>query len=167
MIVDTLKARITQAVMEKDEVSRDVLRLAFAEVQTQEARNARPLKDEEVVAILRKLVKSNEETLSLGGENAQLRREIVEPVGPPRRDDHRRAGPGQHPGEAVTESRGRAGHDGDAPVEAEESGGVEDVGSIGHGPQRSGPHSPFCSADHKALLVICRTEPVRGRGVGA
>ncbi len=76
MIVDTLKARITQAVKEKDEVARDVLRLAFAEVQTSEARNARALKDEEVVAILRKLVKSNEETLSLGGEDPKLRHEI-------------------------------------------------------------------------------------------
>lgn len=76
MIVDDLKARITQAVKEKDEVARDVLRLAFAEVQTSEARSARQLKDEEVVAILRKLVKSNEETLSLGGEDPKLRREI-------------------------------------------------------------------------------------------
>lgn len=78
MLLDTLKARITQAVKEKDEIARDVLRLAFGEVQTSEARNERPLKDEEVAAILKKLVKSNDETLALAGEGeraATLRRE--------------------------------------------------------------------------------------------
>ena len=71
MLVDTLKARITQAMKEKDEVARDVLRVAFGEVQTAEARNQRPLKDEEVQAIVRKLVKSNEETLALAGDDAR------------------------------------------------------------------------------------------------
>lgn len=71
MLIGTLKARITQAVKEKDEVARDVLRLAFGEVQTAEARNQRPLKDEEVVAIVRKLVKSNDETLALAGDDAR------------------------------------------------------------------------------------------------
>ncbi len=78
MLLDTLKARITQAVKEKDETARDVLRLALGEVQTSEARNERPLKDEEVAAILKKLVKSNEETLGLAGEGERattLRRE--------------------------------------------------------------------------------------------
>ena len=75
MLVDTIKARITQAMKEKDEVARDVLRLAFGETQTAEANNGRPLTDDEVAAILRKLVKSNDETLSLGGEDEKLRRE--------------------------------------------------------------------------------------------
>lgn len=73
MLLDTLKARITQAVKEKDEVARDVLRLAFGEVQTMEARNERPLRDEEVAAILKKLVKSNEETLGLSTDDAQAK----------------------------------------------------------------------------------------------
>ena len=77
MLVDTIKARITQAMKEKDEAARDVLRLAFGESQTAEANQGRPLKDEEVAAILRKLVKSNEETLSLGGEDPKLRHEIA------------------------------------------------------------------------------------------
>src|SRR5687767_965161 len=78
MLLDEIKARITRAVKEKDEVSRDVLRLAFGEVQTSEARNERPLRDEEVAAILKKLVKSNEETLALAGDGERattLRRE--------------------------------------------------------------------------------------------
>jgi uncharacterized protein len=78
MLLDELKARITKAVKEKDEVARDVLRLAFGEVQTSEARNERPLRDEEVAAVLKKLVKSNEETLALSGDGdraATLRHE--------------------------------------------------------------------------------------------
>jgi uncharacterized protein YqeY len=75
MLIDEIKARITRAMKEKDEVARDVLRLAFGEVQTAEANGGRPLKDEEVAAIVRKIVKSNDETLNLGGENEQLRRE--------------------------------------------------------------------------------------------
>jgi len=77
MLVDTIKARITQAMKEKDEVARDVLRLAFGESQTAEANQGKPLTDEQVAGILRKLVKSNEETLSLGGEDAKLRHEIA------------------------------------------------------------------------------------------
>ncbi len=83
MLLDDLKARITQAVKAKDEVARDVLRLAFGEMQTAEARSGRPNTDEEAAAILRKLVKSNEETLALlsgSGEDGEqapaLRREI-------------------------------------------------------------------------------------------
>jgi uncharacterized protein YqeY len=77
MLLDEIKARITRAMKEKDEVARDVLRLAFGEVQTAEANKARALADEEVAAVLRKLVKSNEETLSLGGEDEKLRHEIA------------------------------------------------------------------------------------------
>ena len=68
MLVDEIKARITKAVKEKDDVVRDVLRLAIGEIQTAEARAARALKDEEVAAIVKKLVKSNEETLSMTGD---------------------------------------------------------------------------------------------------
>lgn len=68
MLLDDLKARIARAVKEKDDVVRDVLRLAFGETQTAEARAGRALKDEEVAAVLKKLVKSNEETLSMTGD---------------------------------------------------------------------------------------------------
>jgi len=79
MLLDELKAKITVAAKAKDEVARDVLRLAFGEVQTGEARQSRPLTDDEVAAVLKKLVKSNEETLALAGEGPQaptLRKEI-------------------------------------------------------------------------------------------
>ncbi len=80
MLVDQIRARVTQAVKAKDEVSRDVLRLALGEIQTAEARANRPLQDAEVGAIVRKLVKSNEETLAAAGDGPQaatLRAEIA------------------------------------------------------------------------------------------
>ena len=79
MLLDDLKAKITAAVKAKDEVARDVLRLALGEIQTGEARASRALDDGEVAAILKKLVKSNEETLALAGDGPQapsLRKEI-------------------------------------------------------------------------------------------
>lgn len=80
MFVDTLKAAIGQAVKDKDSVARDVLRLAFGEIQTAEARAGRPPSDDEATAIVKKLVKSNEETLALttDAERADaLRKEIT------------------------------------------------------------------------------------------
>ena len=79
MIVEELRKRIAQAVKEREDVVRDVLRLAVGEIQTAEARANRPVTDDEAAAIVRKLVKSNEETLSMTGEGPNaptLRREI-------------------------------------------------------------------------------------------
>ena len=62
-----------------DTVARDILRLAMGEIQTAEARKSGPLSDEESAAAVRKLIKSNEETLGLSGDGeraATLRREI-------------------------------------------------------------------------------------------
>lgn len=80
MFVDNLKAAINQAVKDKDTVARDVLRLAFGEIQTAEARAGRPPSEEEATAIVKKLVKSNEETLALTTDEARadtLRKEIA------------------------------------------------------------------------------------------
>ena len=79
MLVDELKKRIATAVKDGDSVARDVLRLALGEIQTAEARKNTQLSDEEAAAALRKLVKSNEETLGLSGEGEQattLKKEI-------------------------------------------------------------------------------------------
>jgi uncharacterized protein YqeY len=80
MLVEDLKKRVTAAVKQGDTVARDVLRLALGEIQTAEARKNAPLGEEEAVAALRKLIKSNEETLAaLAPEDdrvAALKREI-------------------------------------------------------------------------------------------
>src|ERR1700730_18488893 len=79
MLVDEIRARMTQAMRAHDPVTRNVLGVALGEIQTAEARASRPLRDDEVTAILRKLVKSNEETLALSSDAAGanvLRREV-------------------------------------------------------------------------------------------
>lgn len=80
MLIDEIKARMTRAMRERDEVVRNILGLAVGEIQTAEARANRPLGDDEAMAIVRKLLKSNEETLALAGtDDARapgLRREI-------------------------------------------------------------------------------------------
>ncbi len=64
MLVDDIKKRAAAAVKQGDTVARDVLRLALGEVQTAEARKSEPATDEDVAAALRKLIKSNDETLA-------------------------------------------------------------------------------------------------------
>ena len=59
MITDEIRARIKQAMKDQDSVTKDVLRVALGEIQTKEA-------DEEgAIAIVKKLVKSIEETVGL------------------------------------------------------------------------------------------------------
>jgi uncharacterized protein YqeY len=83
VLVDDIKKQITVAMKAGDAVARDILRLAASEIQTAEARKNAPLGEEEAAAALRKLIKSNEETLGLTTESgdgqeraATLRREI-------------------------------------------------------------------------------------------
>jgi uncharacterized protein YqeY len=80
MLADDLKKRMMQAMKDKDDVARTVLGVARGEVQTAEARANRALSDDEVLAVLRKLVKSNEETLAAAPDAAgaaALKREIA------------------------------------------------------------------------------------------
>lgn len=63
MLVETMKARLKEAMKAKKTVEKEILRVALGEVQTAEARSGVDLKDAEVEKILRKLVKSNRETL--------------------------------------------------------------------------------------------------------
>ena len=80
MIVDDIKKRTTVAMKAGDAVARDVLRLALGEIQMGAERKGTPATDEDAKAALRKLVKSNEETIAAlpdGDERiAALKREI-------------------------------------------------------------------------------------------
>jgi uncharacterized protein YqeY len=78
MLVDEMKRRMLQALKSGDEVTKEVLRVALGDIQTAEARGDK-VGDEQVVAVIRKLVKSNEETLGLAtddGQKATLAKEI-------------------------------------------------------------------------------------------
>jgi uncharacterized protein YqeY len=80
VITDEIKARMKAAMVARDEVARNVLGVAFGEIQTAEARANRALAEDEAMAVVRKLVKSNEETLAHatddGARSAELKREI-------------------------------------------------------------------------------------------
>lgn len=79
MLVDELKKRISAAVKDGDTVARDVLRLALGEIQTAEARKNAPLSEDDARAAVKKLVKSNQETLGLSqGERADTLRHEIE-----------------------------------------------------------------------------------------
>ena len=78
MLVDDIKAKITTAMKSGDTVTRDILRLALGEIQTAEARKQAAVSEEEATAAVRKLIKSNEETmgLSTGDAVTTLKKEI-------------------------------------------------------------------------------------------
>ncbi|HEU4410608.1 MAG TPA: GatB/YqeY domain-containing protein [Polyangiaceae bacterium] len=77
MIAEEISKRIKRAMKEGDAVAREVLRVALGEIQTAEAR-AGSLSDADAAAIVRKLIKSNDETMAATsdeGARATLRRE--------------------------------------------------------------------------------------------
>jgi uncharacterized protein YqeY len=65
MLLEELKQRMFQAMKAGRKVEKEILRVAIGEIETAESRSSEPLTDAASQAILRKLVKSNEETLSL------------------------------------------------------------------------------------------------------
>ncbi|MCA9631710.1 MAG: GatB/YqeY domain-containing protein [Myxococcales bacterium] len=73
MLIDDIKARFKQAMKARLEVEREILRVAIGDITTRDATS-----DEDVQAVLRKLLKSNEETLGHGvsdDERAKLEQE--------------------------------------------------------------------------------------------
>ncbi|HWZ91690.1 MAG TPA: GatB/YqeY domain-containing protein [Polyangiaceae bacterium] len=64
MLVDQIKARMFQAIKAGAHLEKEILRVAVGEITTEAARPGRQGSDEEAQAILRKLVKSNQETLA-------------------------------------------------------------------------------------------------------
>lgn len=69
MIVDELKKRAAAAVKQGDNVARDVLRLALGEIQMAEVRKGEASTEEDAAAAIRKLIKSNDETLKALSES--------------------------------------------------------------------------------------------------
>jgi uncharacterized protein YqeY len=79
-LVNELRARMTEAMRGKDDVAKNIYRLAYSEMQLASARAGKDVNDDEVIAILKKLVKSNEETLAVATDATQretLAREIA------------------------------------------------------------------------------------------
>ncbi len=78
MLIDEIKARMFQAMKAGNTVEKEILRVAMGELTTEAARPGKTGSDEEAQAILRKLIKSNEESLSHAddAQQAVLRQEI-------------------------------------------------------------------------------------------
>lgn len=72
MLIDEIKRRITAAMKAGNTVEKEILRVALGEIQTAEGRGT-GMSDEGAAAIVRKLIKSNEETLAVTAEEAQKR----------------------------------------------------------------------------------------------
>jgi uncharacterized protein YqeY len=80
MITEAIQARIKQAMKDGDTVTKDVLRVALGEIQMGEHRSNVKATEEEAVAVVKKLVKSVEETLGLtpdGAAKDTLMQEVV------------------------------------------------------------------------------------------
>lgn len=80
MLLDEIKAQMFRSMKAGDIVAKEILRVAVGEITTEMARPGRKGTDEESLAIVKKLVKSNEETLASAEDPAQratLEREIA------------------------------------------------------------------------------------------
>ena len=71
MLVNELKARMFRAIKDKRDVEKEILRVAIGEITTDAARVGRKGDDAEAIAIVRRLQKSVEETLSAATDDAQ------------------------------------------------------------------------------------------------
>jgi uncharacterized protein YqeY len=78
-LAEQIKQRMFQAMKAGNSVEKEILRVAMGEITTDAARPGKKGDDEEVQAILKKLVKSNEESLAASqdeAQKAQLKAEI-------------------------------------------------------------------------------------------
>jgi uncharacterized protein len=70
-LVDTLRKKALESMKAKDSLATTILRLAQSEVQAAEARAGRALTVDEELAAVKKLVKSNEETIAASQGDAE------------------------------------------------------------------------------------------------
>jgi len=78
-LLDQIKAQMFQAMKAGNTVEKEILKVAMGEITTDAARPGKTGDDAEVQAILKKLVKSNEETIAASQDETQkvtLRAEI-------------------------------------------------------------------------------------------
>ena len=71
MLLETIKARMFKAMKAGNTVEKEILRVAVGEITTEAARDGRTGSDEEALAILKKLVKSNDESIAASEDEAK------------------------------------------------------------------------------------------------
>lgn len=69
-VVDTLKARIKEAMKAKDDVAKNVFRVVLSDIQLLEARAGGAVPDAEAHKVIKKLISSNEATLEASSDEA-------------------------------------------------------------------------------------------------
>lgn len=74
MLLDEIKKQMFSAMKAKDEVKKEILRVAVGEITTEQARGQKEFGDDQVVKILKKLVKSNHESIAAGLQGEQKER---------------------------------------------------------------------------------------------
>jgi uncharacterized protein YqeY len=79
VLAEEIKKRMLAAMKGGRTVEKQVLGVALGDIQTQEARGSGPLSDEEAANVVRKLVKSNRETLAQS-ENEEQKRTLEEEI---------------------------------------------------------------------------------------
>jgi len=77
MLLDEIKAQMFRAMKAGNIVEKEILRVAVGEITTEAAREGRKGDDDESRAIIRKLIKSNDESLA-SGPDAEKRRVLEE-----------------------------------------------------------------------------------------
>ena len=71
MLLDEIKARMFKAMKAGNVVEKEILRVAVGEITTEAAREGRSGSDEEAQAILRKLIKSNDESIAASEDSSK------------------------------------------------------------------------------------------------
>ena len=71
MLLDEIKARMFKAMKAGNSVEKEILRVAVGEITTDRAREGRTGSDEEAQGLIRKLVKSNDETIAASEDPAK------------------------------------------------------------------------------------------------
>ncbi|HHH11664.1 MAG TPA: hypothetical protein ENK23_06290 [Sorangium sp.] len=78
MLVDEIRSRMKAAMKARNDIEKEVLRVCLGEITTHEARDGKSMSDEDVHRILRKLAKSNRETLKLTTQPEEQRKLRIE-----------------------------------------------------------------------------------------
>jgi uncharacterized protein YqeY len=77
MLRDDIKKRMVAAMKAKRTVEKEILRVALGELQTAESRSGQDVSDAQAIKILKKLIKSNEESIE-AVQDAERRERLVQ-----------------------------------------------------------------------------------------
>ena len=79
-LLETIKKQVIDAMKAKDTIAKDVLRVAQGDIELAQTRTGKDMSDDEAQKIVRKLIKSNQETLAANPDDAtaeKLNKEIT------------------------------------------------------------------------------------------